>query len=123
MLASHISVVLLVIGVITALPIVQFLFPALGLKLLYKLELRDEAGLFFARHWGLLAACFGGLLVYASSHPQAREPIVLAAMLEKAGLVGTIAADWTKTHTRGMRLAAAFDGACVVVFGAWLLWR
>src|SRR5690349_5233135 len=123
MLASHISAVLLVVGVVTALPILQFLFPALGLRLLYKLELRDEAGLFFARHWGLLAACFGGLLVYASAHPEAREPIVLAAMLEKAGLVGALAADWRKPHTRGMRLVAAFDGACIVVFGAWLLWR
>jgi hypothetical protein len=121
MLAPHIRALLLIAGVVTALPILQFLFPAPALRLLYKLELRDEAGLFFARHWGLLAACFGGLLIYASGHEQAREPIVLAAMLEKAGLVGCVAADWNKLHTRGMRLAAAFDSACVVVFGAWLL--
>ncbi|MGE5047646.1 MAG: hypothetical protein ACM3PC_03675 [Deltaproteobacteria bacterium] len=121
MLASHIRALLLIAGVITALPILQFLFPALALRLLYKLDLRDEAGLFFARHWGLLAACFGGLLVFASGHAEAREPIVIAAMLEKAGLVGTIAADWKKLHTRGMRLVAAFDTACVAVFGAWLL--
>jgi hypothetical protein len=120
-LASHIRALLLIAGIVTALPILQFLFPAPGVRLLYKLELRDEAGLFFARHWGLLAACFGGLLIYASGHEQARAPIVIAAMLEKAGLVGTIAADWEKPHTGGMRLAAAFDTACVVLFGGWLL--
>lgn len=121
MLASHIGALLLIAGLITALPILQFLFPALGLRLLYKLELRDQTGLFFARHWGVLAACFGGLLVYASAHELVRQPIVVAAMLEKAGLVGCVAADWNKLHTRGMRPAAAFDTACVVVFGAWLL--
>lgn len=123
MLASDTSLLLLITGLITMLPILQFLFPALGLRLLYKLELRDAAGLFFARHWGLLAACFGGLLVYASGNAQAREPIVIAAMLEKAGLVGTIAADWRKLHTRGMRLVAAFDGACVLLFALFLLRR
>jgi hypothetical protein len=121
MLNEHISIVLLVTGIVTALPLLQFLFPALALRLLYKLDLRDPAGLLFARHWGLMAACFGGLLIYASAHAEVRAPIVLAAMLEKAGLAGVILADWSRPHARGLRLACVFDAACTVVFGAWLL--
>lgn len=120
MVSSHISAILLVTGIVTALPVLQFILPGPALRLLYKLDLRDEAGLFFAQHWGLLAATMGGLLIYASGHAEVRAPIVLAAMLEKAGLVGCIAAGWRKPHTRGMRLVFAFDLACVVVYGLWL---
>lgn len=120
MLNEHISSLLVVAGVATAFPLVHFIFPAAGLRLLYKLEVRDEAGRFFARSWGLMAACVGGLLIYAAGHPGARAPIVLAAMLEKAGVVGLIGADWKKPYTRGLRVVFAFDLACVLVFGLWL---
>ncbi len=121
MLASKIAFVLLVTGIVTALPLLQFVAPGPALRLLYKLDLRDEAALLFARHWGLLAATMGGLLIYAAGHPAVRAPIVLAAMLEKAGLVGCISAGWNQPHTRGLRLVFAFDLACVALYGAWFL--
>jgi hypothetical protein len=121
MLERVFPTVLLVTGVITALPLLQFVLPAQGLRLLYKLELQEPAGALFARHWGLMAACFGGLLVFASSHPGARAPIVFAAMIEKAALALLIFGAWTKPHVRGLRLAAVFDAACTVLFAAWLL--
>jgi hypothetical protein len=120
MLNEHISIVLMVTGVVTALPILQYLFPAAALKLLYKLSIPDPAGLLFAQHWGLMAACFGGLLIYASGHAEVRAPIVVAAMLEKAGLVGVIAAAWNQPHGRGLRLACVFDAACTVIYAVWL---
>lgn len=121
MIAAHIEAILWFTGVVTALPIVQFIAPRFGLKLLFKVEVHDPAGLLFARHWGLLAFTMGGLLLYAAGHPQARYPILLAAMIEKAGLVGLIAAEWNALHTRGLRLTLAFDAACSVIFAAWLL--
>jgi hypothetical protein len=121
MLASVIAPILLVTGIVTALPVLQFIAPGPALRLLYKLELRGETELFFARHWGLLAGAMGGLLIYASGHPAARTPIVVAAMLEKAGLVGLISAGWNQPHTRGMRLVFAFDLTCTLLYGAWLL--
>lgn len=120
-LSDHLADILLVTGVVTALPILQFLAPALGLKLLFKLAPPEGAGGFFTRHWGLMAAAFGGLLIYAAHHPHLREPVMLAAMIEKAGLVGLIAADWKQPHTAGMRLTALFDTACVVIYGLVLL--
>jgi hypothetical protein len=121
MLDKVFPTVLLVAGILTALPLLQVVLPTQGLRLLYKLELHEPAGALFARHWGLMAACFGGLLVFASGHPEARTPIVFAAMIEKAGLAILVFAAWTKPHARGLRLAAVFDAACTVLFAAWLL--
>lgn len=121
MLATHFGAVLAVTGVITALPIFQFIAPAAGLRALFKLQLADRGGLFFARHWGLIAAAMGALLVYAAGHPEVRTPVVLAAMVEKAGLAGLIASQWNEPHTRGMRLTALFDGATSLIYAAWYL--
>jgi EamA domain-containing membrane protein RarD len=123
MLNEHISIILLVTGIVTALPILQFFVPKPVIKLMYKVEIDDPAGLLFARHWGLMAACFGGLLIYASSHEEVRAPVVAAALLEKAGLVGAIAAAWNEPHAKGLRLACIFDAACTIVFAVWLLSR
>ena len=120
MIDRHIATILLVAGVITALPLLQAIAPAPVLRLMYKVELRDPAGLLFARHWGLMAACFGGLMIYAAGHPQVRGPVVAAATMEKAGLALAIFAAWNQPHARGMRLAGAFDAACTVIFAAWL---
>jgi len=120
-LASHIGAVLAVTGVITAMPVVLFAAPAPWLRLLLKLELADRGALLIARHWGLLAFAMGALLVCAAGRPEVRAPVVLAALVEKAGFVALIASQWREPHTRGMRLAAAFDGACSTVYAAWLL--
>jgi len=121
MLSAHIGAVLTVTGLITALPVVLFVAPAPGLRLLFKLELADRGALLMARHWGLLAFAMGALLVYAAGRPEVRPPVVLAALVEKAGLVVLIASQWSEPHTRGMRLTAAFDAACSALYAAWLL--
>ena len=120
-LSDNLAGILLVTGLVTASPVLQFLAPALGLKVLFKLAPPEGAGGFFTRHWGLMATAFGALLIFASSHPEVRAPVMLAAMIEKAGLVGLIAADWREPHTAGMRLTAVFDSACVVLYGLVLL--
>lgn len=119
-LVNHFAVVLYVTGVVTASPILLFLAPSPGLRALFKLEIADEAGRFFARHWGLLCGLIGAALVYAGLHPEVREPIVLAAMVEKAVLVVMIALNWNRPFARGMKLTAFFDGACSLIFAAWL---
>jgi hypothetical protein len=120
-ITDNIKAILVVTGVVTASPILQFLSPALGLKLLFKLGVPPGAGGFFARHWGLIVGGFGALLVYAAYHPELRAPLMLVALIEKAGLVTLIALDWSKPHTAGLRLSAAFDATCVLVYGAYLL--
>jgi len=120
-IADHISLILTITGIVTGLVVLQFFFPKPVLRLLSKLTIEDEAGLFFARHWGLLAFVIGGLLVYAADHAEARTPIMLAAAVEKAGLVALVLLQWNKPFTKGLRLAAVFDGICVSVYAAYLL--
>ncbi len=121
MITNNISTILLVTGLVTMLPLLQFLFPAAILKLLNKIEIRDEAGLFFARHWGMMAFVVGGLLVYASGHPEARLPIISAALIEKAALVLLIALNWNKPFGKGFAVTLLFDGACCVIYGLYLV--
>jgi len=121
MLAAQIGAVLAVTGVITALPVVLFAAPAQRVRQLLKLELADRGALLIARQLGLLAFAMGALLVYAAGHPELRAPVVLAALVEKAGFVLLVAAQWSEPHTRGMRLPAAFDAACSAIYAAWLL--
>jgi hypothetical protein len=120
MLAEHFATILWVTGAFTATPILQFFAPRRILALLYRIELTDEAGLFFARHWGLLAAAMGGLLMFAAGHPEVRGAVVTAALIEKAGIVAAIVLARGQPFARGLRLVAAFDAVCVVLYAAWL---
>jgi hypothetical protein len=102
-------------------PIIQFVAPRRVLAVMYRIDLPDEAGVFFARHWGILAAAMGGLLLYAAGHPAVRPAVVTAALVEKAGI--TVAFLLARRHpfARGLRLVAAFDSLCVIVYAAWLV--
>ncbi|HEX7642936.1 MAG TPA: hypothetical protein VF472_12085 [Burkholderiaceae bacterium] len=120
-IADHISTILTVTGVVTGLVVLQFFLPVAVLRLLSKIDMHDEAGLFFARHWGLLAFVIGGLLVYSADHAEARGAIMLAAAVEKAGLVALVLLHGRRPYTRGLRLAAGFDGVCVLIYAAYLL--
>jgi hypothetical protein len=119
-IAEHISIILMVTGVLTGLPILQFFFPVQMLKYLNRLTINDEVGLFYARHWGLLAFCIGALLVYAATHPEIRAPIMLFAALEKWGMVALAVMHWKRPYTQGLRLAALFDLICMLLYGAYL---
>src|SRR5215468_6519102 len=120
MLVEHFALVLWVTGALTATPIVQFAAPRLALARMYRIELTDEAGLFIARHWGLLAASVGGLLMFAAAHPELRPAVVTAALVEKAGIVLAFLVVRRRPFARGLRLVAAFDALCVVLYAIWL---
>lgn len=119
MIERHIGKILVVTGAVTLTPLLQFFLPALNLSL-SGLVVADETGLLFARHWGLMAACFGALLMFAAAHPAVRKPIIIAALVEKLGLVSLIVMAWNNPALAGLHLAALFDGACVLLYGAYL---
>lgn len=120
LITDHIGGILTITGVITMMSILQFFFPAQVLKHLNKLEIHDEAGLFYARHWGLLAFSIGALLVYAANHPEARSAIMLSALIEKAGIAVFGIAHRNRPYMQGMRVATVFDTTCVVLYGIYL---
>ena len=121
MIAAHMATILWVTGIITAVPVVQFLLPRTGLRLLSGLSIEDEGGRFFARHWGLCCASIGALLCYAATAPAARSAIVGAVVVEKLGLVALVALSWNRPFARGLRLSAGFDALCSAVYLAYLL--
>jgi len=121
MLVEHFAAVLWVTGAITATPVLQFLAPRQVLARMYRIELTDEAGVFLARHWGLLAASIGGLLMFAAAHPELRPAVVTAALVEKAGIVVAFARVHRRPFARGLRMVAAFDTACVLLYAGWLV--
>ena len=119
MLDRHIAKILYITGFVTITPLLQFFAPVMNLQL-SNLSVSDATGMLFAQHWGLMAACFGGLLMYAANRPAVRRPIMLAALVEKLGLVVLIVLGWNAPQLAGLHLAAFFDGACVLIFAAYL---
>ncbi len=120
-IADHIRIVLLVSGTFTLLPIVVFLLPTRGPRLLFGVDAPDGAGGLFTRHWSLLAPSLGALLIYAAWHPELRAPLMLAAGIEKAGLIGLIVADWKKPHTARMRPIVIIDLVIVATYAIYLV--
>jgi hypothetical protein len=118
-ITANISLILYATGIVTMLPIFQFFFPAPVLKL-SQIQLTDEASLFFARHWGLLAFSIGALLMYAAGHPESRQAIMLFAAIEKLGVAALVAMHWRRPYAKGLRAAAAFDLSCALLYGAYL---
>jgi hypothetical protein len=106
-------------GVITVLSGLQFVLPVPALRLL-GIDITDPAGMFYARHWALMAACFGALVISASRHASGRGAIVLAAAAEKLGVALLIALAWNDPALKGLHGAAMFDGLSAAAYLAWL---
>lgn len=118
--AEHIFAVLLVSGAFTMMPVLIFLFPTSGPRILFGVDAPEGAGGLFTRHWSVLAPSLGALLIYAAWHPELRAPLMLAAGIEKAGLIGLIVADWKKPHTARMRPILIIDVVIVSVYAIYL---
>ena len=120
MIDKHFSKILTVTGIITMMPIVMFFFPWAMLNI-FGLNVGREAGVPFTKHWGLLAFCFGALLVYSAKHVELRRPIVIAAAIEKIGLCVIVAMAWNEPSLQALRPILFVDGIIVVIYGVWLL--
>jgi hypothetical protein len=112
--------ILYVSGTVTMLAGLQFIAPTLFLQA-SGMQVGDVTGLFFARHWGLMAFVVGALIIYAVKQTQARRAILLAAAVEKLGLVVMLAINWSEPALQGLHTAAFFDGACVVLYLIYLI--
>lgn len=120
LVTEHISIILSVTGGITALAMLQFFFPVKFLKLLNQIELHDDTGMFYARHWGLVVFSLGVLLMYAANHAQVRDAIILCVLIEKIGMVALIVLNRKRLFVRGLIVTGVFDGICVVLYMAYL---
>lgn len=62
---------------------IGLLFPRQLVGLLLGAQLSDATTILMARHWSLLGALAGGLLVYAGYHPDVRVPAMMIGATEK----------------------------------------
>lgn len=120
-LDRYLPAILRVTGAVTMLSGLQFLAPTLMLRA-QGLDVSDDAGLFFARHWALVVCCLGGLLYYSARQAELRRPVIFVATLEKLALVLMVVMNGSNPALAGMRPAAIFDALCVLLFSA-LMWR
>lgn len=90
MIASHSVAILVVTGVYTAGALLQLFAPRTSLAMIFGVRTDESFTLLLARHWGLLAALVGGLLVYSAFHPEVRAPVVVVAAVEKLVLAGLV---------------------------------
>ncbi|MES2127639.1 MAG: hypothetical protein V4463_10235 [Pseudomonadota bacterium] len=115
LLEKNLPIVLRVSGALTALGGLQFFAPGPMLAQI-GMPVSEVGGLFFARHWGLMVLCFGLLLAYSATVNALRTPVLLAATAEKLGLVVMVALAYDTPQLAGLRPAALFDAACVVLY-------
>jgi hypothetical protein len=116
MIATYASTILLVTGVLTALAAIGFLFPRGFLKLLFGMTTEDAAAVLLGRHWSLLIALIGGLLVYASFHVEVQVPVMIAATIEKLALTPlTVASPLRKRALTLLVVGADAVMACLYI--------
>lgn len=120
MIVRHFTRILYISGALTMLPIVMFFFPW-GMFGVLGINVGSGVGVAFVKHWGLMAFCFGALLIYAAHHVEARRPILIAVGIEKMGLCVIVLAGWGDAFMDALRPAALVDGIIVVLFGLYLL--
>jgi hypothetical protein len=84
MLTENIQSILLITGLATAGALALSLAPVRLSEALFGQPPADALGILIVRHWGLLIGLVGALLVYSAYHAEARTPILIVAIAEKA---------------------------------------
>ena len=120
MIATQIEIILMVTGVLTASMLLQFFAPVTMVRRNFGVELTGDVPIFLARHWGLLVFCFGVLLILAARNEAIREPVMIAAGVEKLGLIGFVLGGPLKKHPSTIFIAIA-DSVMVLLYAGYLL--
>ncbi len=84
--AAQASLIIAVTGALTLLAGAGLLAPKRLFKAFFDLSLTEATSLLVARHWSLLIALVGALLLYAAYHPEVRVPVLIVAIIEKLAL-------------------------------------
>jgi hypothetical protein len=90
MIATHITFILLVTGLLTMGALTMFIMPSPMLRLFFGVVSPDEATRIVARHWGLLVTLVGALLVLSAYHPALQVPAMAIAVAEKLAIAGLV---------------------------------
>jgi choline-glycine betaine transporter len=120
MLASSIEWILIASGIITlGGGIAALLSPVLFLRLGFGVKEATDSALFFVRHWGVLIAVIGALIIYSAGARAIRTPILIAAAAEKFAIVLFVFFGPVK-RTDAMTAIATVDGVFAILYAAYL---
>ena len=113
---NYTSILLITTGLITFLPGILFFFPIPFLNKILKIKVNDDIQLFFIRHWGLLVAVLGALIIFTAFNESILITILIVAVIEKAALVFLVYINRKKDFIRGLIPVALFDSICVILY-------
>ena len=114
-MTEHLKEILIVTGLLTMAPIASVLIPTTILRLLFGVQNPDDTSIFLTRHWGLLVALVGALLLFSAYHPQIRTPVMVVAAIEKLALAAFILATPLRKQKLLMIIAAG-DSLIAIIY-------
>lgn len=120
MIAANLNILLVVTGVLTLGAALLFFTPDLILKVVFGVSSPDKVTRLVVRHWGLVVALVGALLVYAGYHPDLRVPVMVIAVIEKLALAGLVLGSSLRRR-RLLVIAVAADVVMAILYLAALL--
>jgi hypothetical protein len=115
MLGAQIELILLLTGLATAGALVLFLAPVTMMKMLFGQAPSDALSLLITRHWGLLVALVGALLIYSAYHAEeVRVPTLIVAVVEKAAIALGVFSSPFRRRAAALVIALADAGMAAV---------
>jgi hypothetical protein len=109
------STLLLVTGILTAGAALGLIFPRQLLAIFLGQRTNQATTLMIARHWSLLVALVGGLLIYAAYHAEIRVPVMIVAATEKLVLGGLVLASPLRTRLLTLGVVCA-DAVMAILY-------
>jgi len=114
-MAAHIKEILIVTGLLTMSALTSAVMPSTVLKRIFGIENPDVAATVLARHWGLLVALVGSLLVFAAYCPDFRVPAMVVGATEKLAIGAFVLATPLRRRVVLMMIAAG-DAVMAIIY-------
>lgn len=115
-------VILVIIGVITAFPVITAFSPN-GITLLYNVTFEDTLTLLLVRHRQVMLGVLGAALVYGAFFYHLRIMVITAAVVSKLAFIGLCIT--TPGLTQGIQRVIYFDAVSIVLLliAAVIFWQ
>ena len=91
-IVDNIQTILVVSGLATTSMLLFAIAPAAAQRLMFGEAVQDPIADVVVRHWGLLIALTGGMLVWAAFHPETRTLAIGVALISKVFYMGQLIA-------------------------------
>lgn len=121
MITSNITLILYLTGIITSSMLLLLFAPHFVFEKMFGLEAGSGISELIKRHWGFAIFITGMLLIWAGYDPAIRIPVLTCVALNKAVFVFLLLLNFKKGYLRNFALVFAFDVACIIIFGVYLL--